>query len=81
MKNMKKKLIKINEQKMHRIVKETIENFIKTNGYLGNTNRINVGNIVTIKNGVDFNKWADKVWDMLKYKQQVYIKLAYLFLI
>ena len=63
---MKKKIKKIDEQKIYCIVKETLEKFIKTNGGLDITNRINVGNIITIKNDIEFNKWADKVWDMLE---------------
>lgn len=61
-----KKIIKLDGQRIHNIVKETIENIIKTSGTFDNTKRINVGKIITIKDDTNFNKWAEKVWNMLE---------------
>ena len=62
---MGKEIIKLTENELHHILKEVIEDVIKSNGRFDDTNRINVGNIVIIKSEEDFKKWAKQVWDML----------------
>lgn len=62
---MNKKIIKLTENELNKIIKETVNDLINTHGYLTKRKEINIGNIITISDKNDFEQWYKKVWDLL----------------
>lgn len=62
---MKKDIITLKEQKLDKIIKETIKDLINTHGVFSKNKEINVGDIITISNITDFEQWYKDVWNLL----------------